>query len=237
MEAAQNVGGVLAVADEIRVRGAGSRDCTDTDIAVEIAHALSEIGLVPDFLTVDVVDHVVFEVFVDPASANARAIDVETDDGQVLLKGNVATLALKMLAERAAYDVPGFGKSSTAYICTRDMSPRARGGRTRIPPEYSLVRTSREFTDETVVPAGLLRADKLAADVWGRLWVLSGRVVFALEASPLDTVSVSAGDYVDIPPDVFHRVELLGDARFVIEFFRDQTLSNPDTELSAEERS
>ncbi len=157
VEAAQNVGGVLAVADEIQVRGGGDGDSTDTDIAVEIAHALSEIGLLPDFLTVDVVDHVVvlsgevprvrdreaaeqvassvlgvrnvfnnvvigppasqdevekriFEVFVNAASANAQAIDVEIAEGHVLLKGNVPTLALKTLAERAAYDVPGVRK-------------------------------------------------------------------------------------------------------------------------------
>ncbi len=115
------------------------------------------------------------------------------------------------------------------------MWSRTKASQSRIPPEYSLVRTSREFTDENA-PAGLLRAHKLAADVWGRLQVLSGRVVFVLEASPFDTVSVSAGDYVDIPPEVFHRVELLGDARFVIEFFRDPTLSHTETEHSVDER-
>jgi tellurite resistance-related uncharacterized protein len=97
--------------------------------------------------------------------------------------------------------------------------PRNDPRRTTMPSECVSVRTSNEFTAETV-PPGLLRAHKLASDVWGRLRVLSGRVVFAYEASPYDAVSLSAGDHVDIPPDVLHSVELLTDARFVIEFFR-----------------
>jgi tellurite resistance-related uncharacterized protein len=98
-------------------------------------------------------------------------------------------------------------------------SPRNDPRQTTMPSEFVLVRTSKEFTAETV-PAGLLRAHKLASDVWGRLRVLSGRVVFAYEASPYDAVSLAVGDSVDIPPDALHSVELLTDARFVIEFFR-----------------
>jgi tellurite resistance-related uncharacterized protein len=97
--------------------------------------------------------------------------------------------------------------------------PRNDPLRTTMPPEFVLVRTSKEFTEKTV-PAGLLHAHKLASGVWARLRVLSGRVVFAYEASPYEPVSLSGGDHVDIPPDILHSVELLADARFVIEFFR-----------------
>jgi osmotically-inducible protein OsmY len=157
VEAAQSVDGVLAVADEIQVRGFGDRDRTDTDIAVDIARILSSIAPGLGLVTVDVVDNVVllsgqvplvrdrdaaeqaasaivgvrnvinhvsvgppaaqeeveqeiFEVFVNQAGEHARAIEVEIDDGQVLLKGNVPTLAHKTLAERAAYAVPGVRK-------------------------------------------------------------------------------------------------------------------------------
>jgi osmotically-inducible protein OsmY len=160
VEAAQNVAGVLAVADEIHVREFGNRDRTDTDIAVDVARAFSNVapGLdLVEVIEVDVVDHVVllrgqvplvrdrvaaeqaalsivgvrnvvnnvsvgppashdeveqqiFEVFVNQAGDYARAIAVEIDDGHVLLKGNVPTLAHKTLAERAAYAVPGVRK-------------------------------------------------------------------------------------------------------------------------------
>jgi BON domain len=44
VEAAQNVDGVLAVADEIHVREFGNRDRTDTGIAVDVARVLSNVG-------------------------------------------------------------------------------------------------------------------------------------------------------------------------------------------------
>jgi osmotically-inducible protein OsmY len=58
----------------------------------------------------DDVEQQIFAVFVNRAGEHARAIVVEMDDGQVLLKGNVPTLAHKTLAERAAYGVPGVRK-------------------------------------------------------------------------------------------------------------------------------
>jgi tellurite resistance-related uncharacterized protein len=90
--------------------------------------------------------------------------------------------------------------------------------RNTVPSEYVLVRTSNEFTELTI-PAALLRVHRLAPDVWGRLRVLRGRVVFAFEASPYDAISLSVGAHVDIPPKEPHSVEPLTDARFVIEFF------------------
>jgi osmotically-inducible protein OsmY len=157
VEATQRVSGVLAVADEIQVRGFGERDRTDTDIAVDLARVVSNIAPGLGRVEVDVVDRVVLlsgqvprvrdrdaaeqaalaivgvrnvinnvvvgppasqgeveqqihEVFVNEAAEHARAIVVEIEDGEVVLKGNVPTLANKMLAERAAYDVPGVRK-------------------------------------------------------------------------------------------------------------------------------
>ncbi len=157
VEATQGVDGVLAVADEIQVRGLGERDRTDTDIAVDLARVVLNIAPGLGKVEVDVVDRVVllsgqvplvrdrdaaeqaalaivgvrnvinnvgvgppaspgeveqqiFDVFVDQAEKHARAIVVEIEDGEVLLKGDVPTLAHKRLAERAAYDVAGVRK-------------------------------------------------------------------------------------------------------------------------------
>jgi osmotically-inducible protein OsmY len=56
------------------------------------------------------VEQQIFDVFVQKASETARAITVETDDGHVLLRGNVGSLADKMLAEQAVSDLPGVRK-------------------------------------------------------------------------------------------------------------------------------
>ena len=56
------------------------------------------------------VEQQIFDVFVQKASETARAITVETDDGHVLLRGNLGSLADKMLAEQAVADMPGVRK-------------------------------------------------------------------------------------------------------------------------------
>ena len=89
-----------------------------------------------------------------------------------------------------------------------------------LPPGLMLHRTTDVFTD-TTVPAGLLRAHRVAPGVWGRLVVRAGRLRFVWEVAesgdPLDLVD---GDSVVIPPDTPHRVEPHAGCRFVVEFHR-----------------
>ena len=73
------------------------------------------------------------------------------------------------------------------------------------------------------MPRALLAAHTVAAEVWGRLCVRAGCVRFVFEADPAAGIEVSAGEHIDIPPGEAHRVEPLGDARFVVEFYRAPT--------------
>lgn len=89
-----------------------------------------------------------------------------------------------------------------------------------LPAGLTLQRTTDEFT-EVSVPAGLLRAHRVADGVWGRLRVIEGGLRFVWEepgaGAPLDLVE---GDSVVIPPDTPHRVEPAAPCRFVVEFHR-----------------
>jgi tellurite resistance-related uncharacterized protein len=89
----------------------------------------------------------------------------------------------------------------------------------RLPPGVLLQRTSEVFTD-TTVPAGLLRAHRVATGVWGRLAVLEGRLRFVWEDGQGDALDLVEGDSVVIPPDTPHRVEPAPGTRFVVEFHR-----------------
>ena len=93
------------------------------------------------------------------------------------------------------------------------MEPRV--GKT-LPPGARHVRSTPEFTAESV-PAGLLRAHRVADGVWGLLRVLSGSVVYVLEEHG-DSVTVSAGGAQVIAPGEVHHVEPDDDARFLVEF-------------------
>lgn len=88
-----------------------------------------------------------------------------------------------------------------------------------LPEGLDLVRTTAVFDNDSV-PAGLLRAHRVASGVWGRLVVYSGSVTFVFEDDTGDPIIVDAGGSVVIPPGRLHHVALPGPATFVVEFHR-----------------
>lgn len=88
-----------------------------------------------------------------------------------------------------------------------------------LPGGLDLVRVTDDFTAETV-PAGLLRAHRVATGVWGRLVLGAGALTFVWEDDERGRLELVAGDRVVIPPDVHHHVEPGPDARFRVEFHR-----------------
>jgi tellurite resistance-related uncharacterized protein len=91
--------------------------------------------------------------------------------------------------------------------------------RPALPDGLQHVRTTDVF-DETTVPAGLLRAHRVADGVWGRLVVHTGSVTFVFDDDPDHPLTVVAGDSVVIPPTRQHHVELTTPATFAVEFHR-----------------
>lgn len=88
-----------------------------------------------------------------------------------------------------------------------------------LPGDVEWQRTTDDFTDQTV-PAGLLRAHKVAEGVWGRLQVLEGTLRFVWEDDPGSPLELGSGDAVVIPPATPHHVEPEPGARFHVEFHR-----------------
>ena len=73
-----------------------------------------------------------------------------------------------------------------------------------------------EFT-ETTVPAGLLRRHSTKAGVWGKLHVLSGRLLFRDLAMQTEH-ELGPGIHALIHPQSDHEVAPLGEVRFFVEF-------------------
>lgn len=88
----------------------------------------------------------------------------------------------------------------------------------RLPDGLELARTTDVF-DEESVPAGLLRAHRVADGVWGRLVVHEGSIGFRFEDDDR-SMSAAAGESIVIPPGRRHHVEVNGPVRFVVEFHR-----------------
>ncbi len=89
----------------------------------------------------------------------------------------------------------------------------------QLPDGLEHVRTTDVF-DNATVPAGLLRAHRLAKGVWGRLVVHTGTVTFVFDDEPDRPITLNAGDSVAIPPTRQHHVELPHPATFAVEFHR-----------------
>ncbi len=88
----------------------------------------------------------------------------------------------------------------------------------RLPDGLDHVRTTDVF-DEDAVPAGLLRSHRVAAGVWGRLVVHEGELDFRFDDQD-EAQRVAADEWVVIPPERPHAVELTGPVRFAVEFHR-----------------
>ncbi len=88
-----------------------------------------------------------------------------------------------------------------------------------LPAGVTLHRTTAVF-DNTSVPAGLLRAHRIADGVWGRLVVRRGSVRFVFEDEPEAPIVARPGTDVVIPPARPHHIELDEPAEFVVEFHR-----------------
>lgn len=99
------------------------------------------------------------------------------------------------------------------------MSDRPPGP-DRLPDGLEHVRTTDVFANDTV-PAGLLRAHRVADGVWARLLVHTGTVGFVFEDDADRPLSVTAGESLVIPPGRLHHVELEGPATFALEFHRE----------------
>jgi osmotically-inducible protein OsmY len=71
-----------------------------------VANVVNHVSIGPPPAPGDV-EQRILAAFVETATDRAGRVSVQLDDGHVLLKGNVASLAEKKLAERAAYEVRG----------------------------------------------------------------------------------------------------------------------------------
>jgi tellurite resistance-related uncharacterized protein len=84
-----------------------------------------------------------------------------------------------------------------------------------LPPGLEIYARTPDFTQRTM-PAELTSRHVLAEDVWGVLHVLDGTIVFH-DMGDFTTHLVPAGGRLIIEPELVHRLEPCGHARFFIE--------------------
>lgn len=91
--------------------------------------------------------------------------------------------------------------------------------RAELPDGLTVVRTTAVW-DEKTLPEALKRTHRVAPATWGRLRVQRGRLRFVVTTHPPLDVVVGPDAPQAIPPEVEHRVEPLGEVRFLVELLR-----------------
>jgi len=75
------------------------------------------------------------------------------------------------------------------------------------------------FTQQSV-PEKLTNLHDTKVGVWGKLKVHTGCLMYVIPGPPHETKLVSAGDFAVIEPSILHKVDMVDDVSFSIEFHR-----------------
>ena len=100
----------------------------------------------------------------------------------------------------------------------------------RIPPHWTVQRSTKFFTKENVPPA-LVTRHNTAEGVFGQLCVMEGTVTYlgfadAEVTEPERKIVINAGEFATSPPEYWHKVELSDNAQFNLVFWAETDRSN-----------
>ena len=76
-----------------------------------------------------------------------------------------------------------------------------------------------KFNQKTV-PAGLLKAHSTKAGTWGKINIISGKLLYVIETAPIESIELSPSKYGVVEPEIPHHVKPLGDVEFFVEFYK-----------------
>lgn len=88
-----------------------------------------------------------------------------------------------------------------------------------LPDHVSAYKKTDIFT-ETSIPKALLHDHRTMADVWGKIIVLEGRLLYTIKTVPDETVELSKNYDGIVEPQVTHFVEPQGKVKFYVEFYK-----------------
>ena len=88
-----------------------------------------------------------------------------------------------------------------------------------LPPSAEPYKRTPTFS-ETTVPSGLLSAHTTKPEVWGKIVVLSGELLYRILEPQLEEIVLSEENFGVVEPQVPHEVKPLGAVQFFVEFHK-----------------
>jgi tellurite resistance-related uncharacterized protein len=73
--------------------------------------------------------------------------------------------------------------------------------------------------DEESIPEGLLKNHQTKTDVWGKIVVLSGHLLYTIQ-EPFEEITLDINNFGVVEPTVLHQVKPVGSVRFYVEFYQ-----------------
>lgn len=87
-----------------------------------------------------------------------------------------------------------------------------------IPDNVVAYKRTPEF-DESSVPTGLLNNHQTKEGVWGKIVVLSGKLLYTIQ-DPFEEILLDSNKYGVVEPTVLHQVKPMGPVDFYVEFYQ-----------------
>jgi tellurite resistance-related uncharacterized protein len=75
------------------------------------------------------------------------------------------------------------------------------------------------FNQETV-PTGLLKTHTTKKGTWGKINILSGKLLYVIETKEEESNELSISNFGVVEPEVPHHVKPLGEVKFFVEFYK-----------------
>lgn len=87
-------------------------------------------------------------------------------------------------------------------------------------PENVQAYKKTDIFDEHSVPQGLLKDHNTKPNVWGRINVIAGKLLYTIQSNPVEEVELSPEIFGVVEPGVKHFVKPLGHVKFFVEFLK-----------------
>ena len=88
-----------------------------------------------------------------------------------------------------------------------------------LPATLTAYRRTPEFTEHSV-PKALLESHSTRPGTWGKIIVLEGSLTYRILEPDTEEIALEPGTPGIIEPAVRHEVEIRGEVRFYVEFYR-----------------
>lgn len=87
-----------------------------------------------------------------------------------------------------------------------------------LPDNIVAYKRTPEF-DESTIPTGLLNSHQTKEGVWGKIVVLSGKLLYTIQ-QPFEEIELDSDRVGVVEPTVLHHVKPIGQVSFFVEFYQ-----------------